>query len=74
MASLEIAQEAVNRAKKDTTCTKWAPRSEEKENSEEVWEVTGDGEWKMHIDCAGFVWNVLETTMNKPFTVTLSDE
>ena len=75
MECLALAEEAVKHAEANPECTKHVYRSQHPWKNEEVWLVrrATDGEWKMHVDCAGFVRNVLETTLKKPFTAALSD-
>jgi hypothetical protein len=75
MECLALAEEAVKHAEANPECTKHVYRSQHPRMNEEVWLVrrATDGEWKMHVDCAGFVRNVLETTLKKPFTAALSD-
>ena len=74
---LALAKEAVNHAEANPECTKHVYRSQHRSNNREVWKVglntNGGKEWIMHVDCAGFVRNVLETSLKHPFTVALSD-
>jgi len=81
-----LAKAAVETAEKSPECTKHVYRSQHSSKNQELWQVgtttqaddstatTTNENWIMHVDCAGFVRNVLETTMNKrPFAPALSD-
>jgi len=81
---LALAKAAVNRAETNPECTRHVYRSQHSWKNQELWQVgttaaaddtatTNEQQWRMHVDCAGFVRNVLETTMKTPFAVTLSD-
>jgi len=82
---LNLAREAVLRAESNPSCTRHVYRSQQAKNNKEVWDITyrngvllppsEDGcEWRMYVDCAGFVRNVLETVLGgEPFAPSLSD-
>ena len=40
---------------------------------DEQWHVPVDDEWTLHVDCAGFVRNVLRHVTKDPFRMSLSD-
>ena len=81
---LELAQEAVERVENGSAITKYVHRHNSVKVKKEVWDISyGNNirnpqeeepqQWTMHVDCAGFVRNILETILEAPFMETLSD-
>jgi hypothetical protein len=68
-----LAQEAVERVEAKTAKTKYVHRANKVKVEKEIWDVTTDT-WTMHVDCAGFIRNVLGTILDRsPFIECLSD-
>lgn len=42
-------------------------------NVNEVWKLSPNGEWILHVDCAGFVRSCLKHVTKDPFVMALSD-
>jgi hypothetical protein len=80
-----LAKEAVERVENGTGVTKYVHRKNAIAVLKEIWDVEGgggddatsstSGDWIMHVDCAGFIRNMLGTILeNEPsFVACLSD-
>ena len=74
---LKIAREAGRRVRDGRADTKYQHRGDgvgDQSRGDERWEIGDEHEtWVMHVDCAGFVRNVLESAIGSQFVASVSD-
>ena len=68
-----LAQRAAQKVKAGEAETKYSHRPENGKQGKEVFKISPNGDWKLHVDCAGFVRSVLKHVTKDPFVLALSD-
>lgn len=69
-----LAQKCAEKVKNGTAHVKYIHRPESSlEKNKEQWDIPVHGDWAMHVDCAGFVRNILKYTTKNSFRISLSD-
>lgn len=70
-----FAQMAANKVESGLANTNYVHRAanDSAENDKEVWKLSSNGDWVLHVDCAGFVRGCLKHVTKDPFVMALSD-
>jgi len=68
-----LAQRAAEKVKEGEADAKYVHRPEDGQKGDELFKINPRGEWKLHVDCAGFVRGVLKHVTKDPFLLALSD-
>lgn len=68
-----LAQKCAEKVKNGTADVKYTHRPESGKIGEEQWDIPVNDDWTMHVDCAGFVRNILKYTTKNSFRLSLSD-
>jgi hypothetical protein len=69
-----LAQKCAEKVKNGTADVKYIHRpAVSSAKNEEQWDIPVNGDWAMHVDCAGFVRNILKYTTKNSFRLSLSD-
>lgn len=68
-----LAQRAAEKVKSGEADAKYVHRPEDGKKGEEIFNINHGGQWKLHVDCAGFVRSVLQHVTKDRFVLALSD-
>lgn len=68
-----LAQKCAQKVRNGTADVKYVHRPESGKIGDEQWDIPVNDDWTMHVDCAGFVRNILKYATKDPFRLSLSD-